>query len=93
MSDKLCKQVISGNKEQEIIMKQVLGGLEEIATMLSYNPWPGDFEIIAVYSPDEEATLSRQEEVVIKSQTTEHARPKAQIISYRQRKERLLKSA
>lgn len=92
MSDKLYKQVVSGNKEQEIIMKEVLGGLEEIATLLSYDPWPGDFEIIAVYSPDE-APPWRQEEVVIKSQSTERPRPKAQIISYRQRKERLLKSA
>jgi hypothetical protein len=93
MSKKLCKQVISGSKEQEIIMREVLGGLEEIATMLSYNPWPGDFEIIAVYTPDEERDPAFKEEVVIKSKPVQGARPRADVISYQRLKERLLKSA
>lgn len=93
MSDKLCKRVISGNKQQEIIMKDVLGGLEEIAIMLSYDPWPGDFEIIAIYPPNEEDNPSHQEETVVKSQQEECARPKADVICYQQQKARLLKSA
>jgi len=89
MSKNLCKQVISGSKKQEIIMREVLGGLEEIATMLSYNPWPGDFEIIAISPPNEEHDPVFKEEVVIKSR----ARPRADVISYQRLKERLLKSA
>jgi len=93
MSDKLCKRVISGSKQEEIKMQDVLGGLEEIATMLSYNPWPGDFEIIAIHPPTEEPYKARQEETVIKSQPSQDLPPKAKVICYQQRKNRLLKSA
>ena len=89
MSDKLCKQVISGTKREEILMQDVLGGLEEIASMLSYNPWPGDFEIVAIYSPNEEQNQPQQELTVIKTQPL----PKAKVISYQQQKERLLRTA
>ncbi len=92
MSDKLCKRSIPGNKQQEIIMKDVLGGLEEIAIMLSYDPWPGDFEIIAIYPPNEKDNPSSLEETVVKSHLTE-SRPKADIICYQRIKSRLLKSA
>jgi hypothetical protein len=92
MSNKLCKRVISGSKEEEILMREVMGSLEEIATMLSYNPWPGDFEIIAIYPPNEENDQAPHEETVVKSQP-EPARPKADIISYQKQKERLLKYA
>lgn len=74
-------------------MKDVLGGLEEIASMLSYDPWPGDFEIIAVYSPEEEENVATQEQVVVKSQADERPTHTAQVICYQQQKERLLKSA
>lgn len=93
MSNKLCKQGISGNKTQEAVMKEVLGGLEEIATMLSYDPWPGDFEIIAVYPPHEERDHSAHEQVVVKSRAERAQRQQAQIISYEEQKARLLKSA
>jgi len=60
------QQGISGTTEQETLMKEVLEGLEDVATMLSYDPWPGDFEIIAVY-PAEQENVPHREETVIKS--------------------------
>ena len=89
MSNKLCKQVISGTKKEEILMRDVLGGLEEIAAMLCYNPWPGDFEIIAIYPPNEENNQPQQEQTVVKNQPL----PKAKVISYQQQRERLLRTA
>ncbi len=89
MSNKLCKQVISGTKREEILMRDVLGSLEEIAAMLCYNPWPGDFEIIAIYPPNEEQNQPQQEQTVVKNQPP----PKAEVISYQQQRARLLKSA
>lgn len=88
MSDKLCKRVISGSKQQEITMRDVLGGLEEIATMLSYDPWPGEFEIIAIYPPNQEGQPAQTEKTVISTR-----RHEAEIISYQQQKARLSKSA
>lgn len=88
MSNKLCKRAITGTKEQEIIMKEVLGGLEEVATMLSYNPWPGDFEIIAIYPQSEEDDRQRLEETVVKAK--QHSHRKADVISYQQVKQRRL---
>jgi len=89
MSDKLCKHVISGTKKEEILMRDVLSGLEEIASMLCYNPWPGDFEIIAIYPPNQEKNQPQQEQTVVKN----HPQPKAEVISYQQQRERLLRSA
>lgn len=88
MPDKLCKQVISGSKKEEILMRDVLGGLEEIASMLCYDPWPGDFEIIAIYPPNEEKNQPQQEQTVIKNQPL----PRAEVISYQQQKARLLRT-
>ena len=89
MSDKLCKRVISGSKQQELTMQEVLGGLEEIATMLSYDPWPGDFEIIAIYPPNEEVNLPQEQEIVVVSKKkNEMLRQQAEIISYQQQKAR-----
>lgn len=93
MSDKLCTRVISGTKREEIKMQDVLGGLEEIATALSYDPWPGDFEIIAIHPSTEENNEFRKEETVIKSQAVESPPPRAKIICYQKQKERILKSA
>ncbi len=93
MSDKLCKRVISGSKREEIMMRDVLGGLEEIASMLCYDPWPGDFEIIAIYPQCEEQNLPHQEQIVIQSKPNQTSRPKAKVISYQQQKERLLRFA
>ncbi|HHJ80706.1 MAG TPA: hypothetical protein ENJ65_03640 [Candidatus Tenderia electrophaga] len=70
-------------------MRDVLGGLEEIAAMLCYNPWPGDFEIIAIYPPNEENNQPQQEQTVVKNQPL----PKAKVISYQQQRERLLRTA
>ncbi len=89
MSKKLCKRVINGSTHQEITMRDVLGGLEEIVSMLSYDPWPGDFEIIAIYPPDEEKNEPQREKTVIKSITVN----KTNIISYKAAKAQQLKSA
>ena len=88
MSNKLCKRAISGTKQEEIIMKEVLGGLEEVATMLSYDPWPGDFEIIAIYPPCEENSQPLHEKTVVKTQGSHAPRQKADVISYQQLKQR-----
>lgn len=88
MSNKLCKRAITGTKEQEMIMKEVLGGLEEVATMFSYNPWPGDFEIIAIYPQSEENDRQQFEKTVVKAK--QHLRRKADVISYQQLTQRRL---
>ena len=94
MSNKLCKRVISGTKREEIMMRDVLAGLEEIAAMLCYDPWPGDFEIIAIYPQSEAENLPHQEHIVIQSKIPQSSgRPKAKVISYQQQKERLLRLA
>lgn len=87
MSDKLCKRAIAGNQHQEMTMRDVLGGLEEIATMLSYDPWPGDFEIVAIYPPNEDDLP--KEKTVIKSKQV----AKAEVISYDLAKAQQRKSA
>jgi len=69
-------------------MRDVLGGLEEIATMLSYNPWPGDFEIIAIH-PDDEDSQAPREEIVVKCVPP----VAAEVISYNDAKAQQLKSA
>jgi hypothetical protein len=94
MSEKLCKRVISGSKQEEITMRDVMGGLEEIATMLTYDPWPGDFEIIAIYPSSKEEEFGQTEEsVVISKKKTQTTRRQADIISYKQGKLRLSKLA
>ena len=67
MTSTLCKRSISGSKQQEIKMREVMGGLEEIATMLSYNPWPGDFEIIAIYPAEQDDAPSSEKTVIVSS--------------------------
>ncbi len=84
MSSTLCKRSISGNRQQEMKMRDVMGGLEEIATMLSYNPWPGDFEIIAIY-PAEQDDIPSSEKIVIRANT------ETNVISYQERKAQALK--
>ncbi len=87
MSKKLDIRSSAGSKGQEFLMREVLEGLEEVATMLSYDPWPGEFEIIAIYPPEQEDARHR-EETVIKSPPE---RPKADVISYQERKDLMLK--
>ncbi|MFC1748233.1 hypothetical protein ACFL2V_05440 [Pseudomonadota bacterium] len=84
MPEKLDIGSCRNSKEQESLMHDVLEGLEEVVTMLSYDPWPGDFEIVAVYPPDNENKTLR-EETVVKSVSTERTR--GQIISYEELKE------
>ena len=81
---------ISGTAEQECLMREVLEGLEEVASMLSYDPWPGDFEIIAIY-PAEGKDLPQREETVIKTHPTP-TRP-ADVISYAKYKKLIKRSA
>ena len=85
---KLHQRTISGTTEQETLMKEVLDGLEEVATMLSYDPWPGDFEIIAIY-PAEQEDAPQREETVIKTPSTSHLHPN--VVSYQEYKKLRLK--
>ena len=48
--------------------------------MLSYDPWPGDFEIIAI-SHDEWEEVTMREKTVIKS-VTAPSRGNATVVSY-----------
>lgn len=82
MSDKVVDFTVRGDRKQEIIMRDVMGGLEEIATILAYDPWPGDFEIVAIHSPGQEDTPPR-EEVVLRSRKPQ---PQAEVISYAEHK-------
>lgn len=82
MSNKVVEFTVQGDRKQEIIMRDVMGGLEEIATILAYDPWPGDFEIIAIHPADQEHAV-RREEVVI---TSRKPLPQAEVISYEERK-------
>ncbi len=61
-------------------MRKVLKGMEKATTMLSYNPWPGEFEIIAIYPPENE-NMCHSEHTVIKA-------PATQIISLQEYKNR-----
>jgi hypothetical protein len=88
MSMKLHQRTISGTTEQETLMKEVLEGLEEVATMLSYDPWPGDFEIIAIY-PAEQEDEPQREETVIKAPSM--PRPHTNVVSYQEYKKLLFK--
>ncbi len=76
---KLHQRSISGTTEQESMMREVLEGLNEVATMLSYDPWPGDFEIIALY-PAEREDVPKREKTVIKTLLTPQTR--ANVVSY-----------
>lgn len=61
---KLHYRTISGTAEQESLMREVLEELEEVATMLTYDPWPGNFEIIAIYPHEWEETVTKEITVV-----------------------------
>lgn len=84
MPEKLDIGSCRNSKEQELVMHEVLEGLEEIVTMLSYDPWPGDFEIVAIYPPENESS-THEERTVIKSASGGQKR--GQIISYDELKE------
>lgn len=72
---------ISGSAQQESLMREVLAGLEETAIMLSYDPWPGDFEIIAIY-PAEQEDAPRREKTVIRSLAARRSASGNNVISY-----------
>lgn len=88
---KLHQRSISATEEQELLMREVLEGLEEVATMLSYAPWPGDFEIIAIHRAEREDAPQR-EETVVRSISTPQRQNK--VVSYQEYKKlRLRRSA
>lgn len=64
-------------------MREVLEGLEEVATMLSYDPWPGDFEIIAIH-PAECEHVPQREETVVRAIAT--PQPQNKVVSYQEYK-------
>ncbi len=80
---KLHQRSISATAEQESLMREVLEGLEEVATMLSYDPWPGDFEIIAIH-PAEREDAQQREETVVRSISTPQRQRK--VVSYQEYK-------
>lgn len=82
MSDNVVEFTAQGDRKQEIIMRDVMGSLEEIATLLAYDPWPGDFEIVAIFPADQE-NADHREEVVL---STRKPQPQAVVISYEERK-------
>lgn len=71
-------------------MREVLEGLEEVATMLSYDPWPGDFEIIAIY-PAEREDAPQREKTVIKSLPSPRSNSSNKVVSYEDYKRLRLK--
>lgn len=83
MSDNVVEFTAQGDRKQEIIMRDVMGSLEEIATILAYDPWPGDFEIVAIFPADQENADIR-EEIVLSSR--KKPQPRAEVISYEERK-------
>ncbi len=86
MSDNLSKHIFSTRTKEELVMREVLAGLEDIVTTLSYNPWPGDFEIVAIHNSDLTSNTPAREQTVIK--TTPVILPKADVISYDSEKQR-----
>ena len=87
---KLHQRSISGTAEQESLIKEVLEELEEMATMLTYDPWPGNFEIIAIYPHErEEATL--KERTVVRSAISASSKKSSNVVSYQKYKELCLK--
>ncbi len=83
---KLHQRSISGTAEQELLMREVLEELEEVATMLTYDPWPGDFEIIAIYPHEWEETTVK-EKTVVRSAVTASLNKCDNVISYQKYKE------
>jgi hypothetical protein len=47
MSDERDK-LLDAQKGLELMMRDTLEGMEELATMYGYRPWPGQFEIISI---------------------------------------------
>ena len=84
MSDILSKRIFSKRTQEEIVMCEVLAGLEDIVTTLSFDPWPGDFEIVAIHGADEDH--EPHEETVVKVTPTPLER--ADVISYDDEKQR-----
>lgn len=85
MSDNVVEFTAQDDRKQEIIMRDVMGSLEEIATILAYDPWPGDFEIVAIFPADQENADIR-EEIVLSSRKKPQQPPCAEVISYEERK-------
>ena len=44
-------KMINDRMAQALIMRDVLDGLEDFATMQAFEPWPGEFEIISIETP------------------------------------------
>ncbi len=90
MSEKLCKRRITPHASRTIhaplTLSEILDGLENIADILSYNPWPGDFEIIAIY-PNQ----TRESCIIMApaaKQSAQRGRPSAKILSLKTHKRR-----
>ena len=86
MTDKLYKRRVFPNDNQALTMEEVLKGLEDIANLLTYDPWPGDFEIVAII-PEGQSSTTRRERIIVQTQKPTLApRPSAKIISLEERR-------
>lgn len=45
-------KIINDRMAQALIMHDVLDWLEDFATMQTFEPWPGEFEIISIETPE-----------------------------------------
>ncbi len=83
MSDKLCKRRIKPSTEGDMNLREILRGLEDVAAILSYTPWPGEFEIVAISSK-----LPKEKTVVQAPSNPLPPRPGATIISFQKHRSR-----
>jgi hypothetical protein len=47
-------KTLHADRALELMMRDSLEGMADFATMFGYRPWPGEFEIISIESPDAE---------------------------------------
>lgn len=47
-------KIINERMAQALIMRDVMDGLEDFASMQAFDPWPGQFEIISIEAPGAE---------------------------------------
>lgn len=55
MSDRRKEKTIHADQAIELMMRDVLEGMEDFATQFGYRPWPGEFQIISIAPPEEGA--------------------------------------
>lgn len=74
-----------GNKALEMIMRDVLDGLTDLAMEANYSPQNGHFSILSIESPE----VSSHEPVKTAAKPIRQYKRKADIISFIEERERL----